>query len=187
MVTKFAHVNFACRCIDLYLMLSYYSLLWPVSLNCDNWLLSNPNLHEAVVFINSLTPFGHCHDFKPLICFSNLCPLHLFLFIYLFYLILFYFFLLLFFFFLGGGGFRCGEYRRISMIIKHYVSSTPGSFFSYVCFCYYFARRIRGVSCDERNIILIQWASYQIPKIVGCACAGNAGNVFPATEFKGNR
>ena len=26
-----------------------------------------------------------------------------------------------------------------------------------------------------------QWASYQIRKIAGCACAGNAGNVFPAT------
>ena len=25
----------------------------------------------------------------------------------------------------------------------------------------------------------IQWASYQICKIAGCACAGNAGNVFP--------
>ena len=31
------------------------------------------------------------------------------------------------------------------------------------------------------------WASYQIRQIVGCACAGNAGNVFPATDFKGNR
>ena len=30
------------------------------------------------------------------------------------------------------------------------------------------------------------WASYQIQKIVGCACAGNAGNVFPATDLKGN-
>ena len=28
------------------------------------------------------------------------------------------------------------------------------------------------------------WASCQIGKIVGCACAGNAGNVFPATDFK---
>ena len=27
--------------------------------------------------------------------------------------------------------------------------------------------------------LLIQWASYQIRKIAGCACAGNAGNVFP--------
>ena len=31
------------------------------------------------------------------------------------------------------------------------------------------------------------WASYLIRKIAGCACAGNAGNVFPATDFKGNR
>ena len=27
----------------------------------------------------------------------------------------------------------------------------------------------------------------QIRKIAGCACAGNAGNVFPATDFKGNQ
>ena len=32
-----------------------------------------------------------------------------------------------------------------------------------------------------------QWASYQIRKIAGCACAGNAGNVSPATDFKWNR
>ena len=32
-----------------------------------------------------------------------------------------------------------------------------------------------------------QWASYQMRKIAGCACAGNAGNVFPATDFKGIR
>ena len=31
------------------------------------------------------------------------------------------------------------------------------------------------------------WASYQIRKIADCACARNAGNVFPATDFKGNR
>ena len=31
---------------------------------------------------------------------------------------------------------------------------------------------------------LNQGTSYQIRKIVGCACAGNAGNVFPATDFK---
>ena len=27
----------------------------------------------------------------------------------------------------------------------------------------------------------VPWASCQIRKIAGCACAGNAGNVFPAT------
>ena len=31
------------------------------------------------------------------------------------------------------------------------------------------------------------WASYQIRKIAGCACVGNAGSVLPATNFKGNR
>ena len=30
------------------------------------------------------------------------------------------------------------------------------------------------------------WASYRICKIAGFSCARNAGNVFPATDFKGN-
>ena len=30
----------------------------------------------------------------------------------------------------------------------------------------------------------MQWASYQIRKIAGCACAGNAGNVFPRRRFQ---
>ena len=38
---------------------------------------------------------------------------------------------------------------------------------------------------NERFVL--HWASYHIRKIAGCACAGNAGNVFPATDFKGNR
>ena len=29
-----------------------------------------------------------------------------------------------------------------------------------------------------------RWASYQIPRIAGCACAGNAGNVFPRRRFQ---
>ena len=38
-------------------------------------------------------------------------------------------------------------------------------------------------------LILIDmlWASCQIRKIVGCACTGNAGNIFSTTDFKGNR
>ena len=39
-----------------------------------------------------------------------------------------------------------------------------------------------GKTCD-----VIAWASYQIRKIVGCACTGNAWNFFPATDFKRNR
>ena len=31
------------------------------------------------------------------------------------------------------------------------------------------------------------WTSYQIRTIAGSVCAGNAGNVFPTTDFKGNR
>ena len=31
------------------------------------------------------------------------------------------------------------------------------------------------------NMYILQWVSYQIRKIAGCACAGNAGNVFPDT------
>ena len=30
----------------------------------------------------------------------------------------------------------------------------------------------------------LSWASYQIRKIAGCACAGNAGNVFPRRRFQ---
>ena len=33
-------------------------------------------------------------------------------------------------------------------------------------------------------IVNMQWASYQIRKIAGCACAGNAGNVFPRRRFQ---
>ena len=41
--------------------------------------------------------------------------------------------------------------------------------------------------CNEENIKTLQcwpWASYQIRKIAGCACAGNAGNVFPRRRFQ---
>ena len=33
----------------------------------------------------------------------------------------------------------------------------------------------------------VLWASYQICKIAGSARAGNAGNVYPAADFTGNR
>ena len=39
----------------------------------------------------------------------------------------------------------------------------------------------------SRIIYITWWASYQIRKMAGCACAGNAWNVFPATNFKGKR
>ena len=38
-------------------------------------------------------------------------------------------------------------------------------------------------TCTVQNICE-PWASYQIRKIAGCACAGNAGNVFPRRRFQ---
>ena len=37
---------------------------------------------------------------------------------------------------------------------------------------------------SSRSCQLMAWASYQICKIAGCACAGNAGNVFPRRRFQ---
>ena len=52
-----------------------------------------------------------------------------------------------------------------------------------------------GKSCGNKlqhlgNVALRErktWVSYQIRKIADCACTGNAGNVFSATDSKGNR
>ena len=40
------------------------------------------------------------------------------------------------------------------------------------------------LSCAMICIFCVPWASYQIRKIAGCACAGNAGNVFPRRRFQ---
>ena len=37
---------------------------------------------------------------------------------------------------------------------------------------------------DLLSSCCLPWASYQIRKIAGCACAGNAGNVFPHHRFQ---
>ena len=39
-------------------------------------------------------------------------------------------------------------------------------------------------SSKPGNGYVAQWASYQICKIAGCACAGNVGNVFPRRRFQ---
>ena len=40
-----------------------------------------------------------------------------------------------------------------------------------------------GASCGY-FLTNLPWASYQIRKIAGCACAGNAGNIFPRRRFQ---
>ena len=42
------------------------------------------------------------------------------------------------------------------------------------------------ISMTKCKTELTPWASCQIQKIAGFACVGNAGNVSPATDFKGN-
>ena len=39
----------------------------------------------------------------------------------------------------------------------------------------------------QTSSLNIIWASYQIRKIAGCACVGNAGNVFPTTAGQRSR
>ena len=67
--------------------------------------------------------------------------------------------------------------------------------------CFYLCCRVRCCICNTMVCIHAYvnfvktcirwrcqtWASYQICKIADCAYAENAGNVFPATDFKGNR
>ena len=54
-----------------------------------------------------------------------------------------------------------------------------------------FVVKKHSVSVDTKSIVSVsivtEWTSYQIRKIARCACAGNAGNVFPATGFKRKR
>ena len=40
------------------------------------------------------------------------------------------------------------------------------------------------MGCNYSSMPWLPWASYQIRKIAGCACAGNAGNVFPRRRLQ---
>ena len=63
---------------------------------------------------------------------------------------------------------------------------------SYVCMkeeCQkeYWSEPIKYSAKKRCYLYSIQWASYQIRKIADCACAMNAWNIFPATDFKWKR
>ena len=64
----------------------------------------------------------------------------------------------------------------------HNGSLTPTSPVSCTYSLLYLVIKAHFLSMAEQG--LGQWASCQIGKIAGCACAGN---VFPATDFKGSR
>ena len=52
---------------------------------------------------------------------------------------------------------------------------------------YYIANNDLWTTEDGHQFRYFPWASCQIRKFAGCAYAGNSGNVFPATDFNGNR
>ena len=43
---------------------------------------------------------------------------------------------------------------------------------------------LKYININKWDVITNPWASYQIRKIAGCACARNAGNVFPRRPFQ---
>ena len=62
------------------------------------------------------------------------------------------------------------------------------------CHWIYGAQSESNQEKNERHVCLYlhtplynPWASYQLRKIAGCACARNAGNVFPTTDLKGKK
>ena len=72
----------------------------------------------------------------------------------------------------------CILYTVYSINYKHY---------SVVPCCVVVLSSVLSSSWVDAIRIWSPWASYQIRKIVFCACAGNVGNVFPATDYIGNR
>ena len=63
---------------------------------------------------------------------------------------------------------------------------THGVRFSFQCYKIH-SNQIKMCGCQlfvGSNYHPNQWASCQIRKIVGCACAGNAGNVFPTRRLQ---
>ena len=106
-----------------------------------------------------------------LIIFIYLFIYSLFIFIYLIYysfiyfIFIYYLFIHLFIYsfvylFLRGG---------VIWLVLPYIASLSTEWWGFLHFVYIFLMLPRS------------WASYQIRKIEGCACAGNAGNIFPAT------
>ena len=57
-----------------------------------------------------------------------------------------------------------------------------GALFFYLVNIHIGSLLLRAISSANSGIIA--WASCQIRKIVGCACAGNAGNVSPQQTSK---
>ena len=80
------------------------------------------------------------------------------------------------------------RFVRIS-ILQYSISHKTCTWFSCYLFCFVYINDLGGFAWFTLFIrvtpmALRQWASYQIRKIAGCACAGNAGNVFPTHRLQ---
>ena len=77
----------------------------------------------------------------------------------------------------------------INAVIEELVGTWGNEWMKSICNVCMCLINLQGYSTEKVPVLLkaILWTSYQIRKIAGWACTGNAGNVFPATDFKGNR
>ena len=75
---------------------------------------------------------------------------------------------------------KISEFRECrSITMCHYNESFTNDYF-------WVGQKRTGEWTIPSHGDVMTWASCQIRKSVGCACAENAENVFPATDFKGN-
>ena len=86
----------------------------------------------------------------------------------------------------------CGEFRNLKTSYlrnkcwtrRPNIGSHPSIVWSWMQSTWLGYSHILNSSSWKACMTFHTWASYQIRKIAGCACAGNAGNVFPRRRFQ---
>ena len=76
-------------------------------------------------------------------------------------------------------------------MINYIPRNTPRCNYIFMPYIHNSGTKVIYCSCGTVVFVLplhinfgVPWASYQIRKIAGCACAGKAGNVFPRRRFQ---
>ena len=84
------------------------------------------------------------------------------------------------------GIYKSLRYNGASLQLWHSTSSHPFHCHMTVCLdVWIFANIVQNeVVPVTLQTNMLAWVSYQIRKIAGCACAGNAGNVSPRRQFQ---
>ena len=70
---------------------------------------------------------------------------------------------------------------RLCIIMTDIIEDNTGNHRGLLCILRIWKVQVQRASYSPATM---PWASYQIRKIAGCACAGNAGNVFPRRRFQ---